>query len=43
MMPNVINPDSRVAGGPHDGAKIVEQVDLSGDVLELGPEFSSLT
>ena len=43
MMRNVINLDSRLAGGPHDRAKIVEQVDLLGDVLDPRPELSDHT
>ena len=40
MMRNVINFDSCLAGGPYDRAKIVEQVDLLGDVLHPRPELS---
>src|SRR5580704_9650509 len=43
MMRNVINFDPCLAGRPYDRAKIVEQVDLLGDVLDPRPELSSRT
>jgi hypothetical protein len=32
--------DARLAGGAHNGAQIVEQVHLLGDVLDPGPELA---